>query len=247
MSLTLTKEKHFALLLSIYELSGVATKQKVLDNIQNNNYVSFTSEDLEIKTNRPELHWRNDFAFIRKHLVDHDYIDDSKYNQWEITQDGIDYLFSLCKSIMKSSGENFQRLTENSIKRAMEILGDFDKSRNELVEDQMTMPNETQELFVRRIKRYKKIVDDLKEEYNARCQIENCGFTFVKSNGENYAEGHHLVPLAKGGDQDKKNLVILCANHHRMFHYADIQIRKAETNKREVIINGIVENILYKD
>ena len=245
MALTLTKEKYFAILLSIFDLGGNATKKDTLDNIRDNAYYHFSSEDLEMKTNRPELHWRNDFAFVRKQLVQREYIDGSQFNQWAITQEGIEYLFSLCKTILSSDERVFQRLTKNATKRAMSISWDFDKNHNELVEDQMIFPNETQDLLIKKIKRYKKVVDELKEEYKGQCQIENCGFTFVKSNGDNYAEGHHLIPLAEGGSQDKQNVVILCANHHRMFHYANVEIRNFYQNKRSVTINGIEQKIVY--
>ena len=249
MSITVTKEKHFLVLLSIFDLSGGANKKQVLDNIQSQNYYIFSEQDLAMKTNRPELHWRNDLAFVRKHLVAGGYINDSIHNLWSITETGIEYLNSLCEEVVKQNSR-FQKITSNAVERASEISAktddNFDLEKNDLVQDQMTLPNETQEAFVKRIKRYKKIVDEIKKKYDGRCQIENCGYTFLKSNGENYAEGHHLIPLGKGGNQTAENIVILCANHHRMLHYAKVEIGQMQSNNiRPIFITNEEFAIFY--
>ncbi|WP_413168403.1 HNH endonuclease [Capilliphycus salinus ALCB114379] len=67
----------------------------------------------------------------------------------------------------------------------------------------------------------------------------------MQKNGGNYAEGHHLVPLSQGGSQDASNVVILCPNHHRMFHYAVVSIGKLAHGKCSVIINGVETDIIY--
>jgi len=252
MPITLTKEKHFLVLLSIFDLSGGANKKQVLDNIQTQKYYMFSEQDLTMKSNRPELHWRNDLAYIRKHLVARGYINDSVRNLWSITEVGVDYLKILCNEVVNSQNSGFQKITFNAIERASEIItelsGDFDLQRNDFVEDQMVLPNETEEAFITRIKRYKKIVDEIKKKYNGHCQFEDCGYTFLKSNGENYAEGHHLLPLAKGGSQTAENVVILCANHHRMLHYANVEIGQIQSNnKRPVFINNEEFTIIYAD
>lgn len=252
MSITQTKEKHFIVLLSIFDLNGSATKQKVLDNIEAQSYYKFSSKDLAMKSNRKELHWRNDLAFIRKYLVDKGYIDDSVHNQWSITNTGVEYLNLLSHAILSSKEFEFQKLTAHATQKASEILDENDdeleKLQAEFSEDNNEPPNETQEALIKRIKRYQIIVKKLKTKYNGCCQIENCGFTFLKKNGENYAEGHHLIPLAKGGGQNPDNVVILCANHHRMLHYAKVEIGQMQSNKhRSIMINGVESNIIYED
>jgi predicted HNH restriction endonuclease len=109
-------------------------------------------------------------------------------------------------------------------------------------------PNETQETIIKRIKRYKKIVDELKKKYNGYCQVENCEFTFSKIDGENYSEAHHLMSLAKGGSQNQENVAILCANHHRMFHYAKVEIKEMQSKyKRRIFINNEELFLIYKE
>lgn len=114
-----------------------------------------------------------------------------------------------------------------------------------LQEDDTGLSNETIEMKINRIKRYQKVVNKLKSKYKNECQVEGCGFTFKKKNGDYYSEGHHLELLSEGGSQDESNVVILCPNHHRMFHYTDIDIQERVNNKRKVIINGEEEFIVY--
>lgn len=52
-----------------------------------------------------------------------------------------------------------------------------------------------------------------------RCEV--CGFDFAKTFGVEYAEVHHLKPLAKAGGPQKTRLIdlaVLCANCHRIAH-----------------------------
>lgn len=117
------------------------------------------------------------------------------------------------------------------------ILDDVEKLRELLLEDVPYLKNEKENILIERIKRYKKIVIELKIKCNCKCQL--CGFTFKKKSGENYAEAHHIVRLADNGSQNENNVIILCANHHRMIHYAeDIKYIFDEALLKEVRING---------
>ncbi|KKN26222.1 hypothetical protein LCGC14_0876850 [marine sediment metagenome] len=95
------------------------------------------------------------------------------------------------------------------------------------------------------IPEYQEIVSSLKEKYKNKCQVEGCGYTFRKRGGGFYSEGHHLIWRAEGGGPEASNVVILCPNHHRTFHYADVEIRGLEGHKRRVTINGVHHLIVY--
>ena len=95
------------------------------------------------------------------------------------------------------------------------------------------------------IDEYRRMVDSLKKRYSNECQIGGCGFTFRKRSRGFYSEGHHLVWRAKGGGPEASNVVILCPNHHRMLHYANVEIGELQGNKREVRINGASHFIVY--
>ena len=86
--MTLEEEKRYLLLLSSYYclINGIEqTKSEVLDTIFNKNWVVLNSSELMIKHNRAELVWRDDFAFVRKHLVQNGFFDGSVRNRWTIT------------------------------------------------------------------------------------------------------------------------------------------------------------------
>lgn len=54
--------------------------------------------------------------------------------------------------------------------------------------------------------------------YGGLCQV--CSFTFLKKNKRPYYEIHHLNPSLGHHPQ---NLILVCANCHRQFEYADVE------------------------
>lgn len=103
--------------------------------------------------------------------------------------------------------------------------------------DDVDIPaNETEEAHYKRVKRYPKIVKLLKQKYGFKCQL--CGYSFRMSDGNGYCEAHHIKMLSKDGSQSPENVIILCANHHRLFHYSidEIIIGKLIDGKRIIKI-----------
>lgn len=114
----------------------------------------------------------------------------------------------------KLSNENFESLMESisneediDMQIKKDFLDDIDIPENESIEERN-----------KKIRRYQKIVNMLKKKYDYKCQL--CGYTFEMDNGNYYCEAHHIKMLSKDGTQNPNNVIILCANHHRMFHYA---------------------------
>jgi HNH endonuclease len=72
---------------------------------------------------------------------------------------------------------------------------------------------------IKRVKRNRKLVRELKRLYKGRCQV--CGFTIEKGKGGHYCEAAHLLPISlrKANLDIRDNLVILCPNHHKMLDY----------------------------
>ena len=119
------QEKRFALLASLVDLGSVAKKHEALDNIHARDYLILTSEDLAVMPSRRESRWRNDLAFVRKHLVMLGYLNGSRFNQWEITSKGRDYFERLCETVLAEHASHwpFQKLTPHvAIRRAAEGL-----------------------------------------------------------------------------------------------------------------------------
>lgn len=100
----------------------------------------------------------------------------------------------------------------------------------DFLEDVNVPDNEPIELRNERIKRYQRIVKLLKQKYDNRCQL--CGYSFPMDNGLGYCEAHHIKWLSEDGSQSPENVIILCANHHRLFHYAS----------NHITIGGLIDN-----
>lgn len=129
--------------------------------------------------------------------------------------------------------------TENGLSSEIESE-EFQELRKQFSEDMEpeVLKNISEEKMVRLIKRYRSIVDKKKMKCGYKCQI--CGQTFLMDNGKYYCEAHHLIPISEDGSQKSENVIILCANHHRMFHYAKNNISITEENGEKIIsIDGI--------
>lgn len=127
-------------------------------------------------------------------------------------------------------------LSEESIDKQIEkdFLDDIDIPENELIE-----------VRNKRIKRYKKIVNRQKKMHGYKCQL--CGYSFHMDNGNDYCEAHHIKMLSKDGSQGPENVIILCANHHRMFHYANnnITVGKLRAGERIIKIGEETFNVKF--
>jgi len=91
--------------------------------------------------------------------------------------------------------------------------------------------------IVKRVKRNRRLVRDLKRLYASRCQV--CGFTFEKGRGGRYCEAAHLRPISLlEADLDiRDNLVILCPNHHKMLDHGAMSIEFDPAKKQLFAVN----------
>lgn len=90
--------RRLALLSAMRSLGGGGTKAQVLDAVEAQGLLSFDERDLETMSSRDEIRWRNDLAFVRKHLVLEGYVSDHRRNEWRITAQGVKYLEALERS-----------------------------------------------------------------------------------------------------------------------------------------------------
>ncbi|MDW5300715.1 MAG: HNH endonuclease signature motif containing protein [Sedimentibacter sp.] len=91
-----------------------------------------------------------------------------------------------------------------------------------------------------KIKKYNSSIGkNLKTLYDYRCQI--CG----KKIGEDYdaqiIEAHHISPFVKSLNNDMKNIMIVCPNHHSIIH--DVNPNFNKTKKIFTYSNGFVEGL----
>lgn len=63
------------------------------------------------------------------------------------------------------------------------------------------------------------VVSIARKRVNHSCEIPDCAsLPIALSNGENFIEVHHILPLASGGEDTIENVACLCPNHHREIH-----------------------------
>jgi predicted HNH restriction endonuclease len=75
-----------------------------------------------------------------------------------------------------------------------------------------------------------------RECFGDHCLVGECKNIFVKEDGTPYIEVHHIVPLCRGGEDALWNMSVLCAHHHRMAHFANIETRNMmESQLLEII------------
>lgn len=232
MTITIEDEKRFVLLLSIEDLHGAGTKKQILDNIDKQDYLILNSHDLSEKSNRRELVWRNDLAFVRKHLVTEGYIDGSQHNQWKITPNGRTYLQGLSLQIKNNNQEIFQKLSPKAIDRAGSLmqLSKFEDLEAIVKSDIDALDFEEEHFEGTQHKRYTNYYErDIKLRTKAisihgtKCMA--CGFDFEKKygkRGKGFIEVHHLTPVSELDSNTKvdpkTDLAVVCSNCHRIIH-----------------------------
>lgn len=91
--------------------------------------------------------------------------------------------------------------------------------------------------LAKRCERDKSLTAKLRRERGSACQI--CGFSFVKQDGTEYCEIHHLEWLSNGGYDTASNCLVLCANCHRRFHYGSTSILSHTQSSLVVLIDGV--------
>lgn len=82
--------------------------------------------------------------------------------------------------------------------------------------------------------RNKSLVGDLKNLYENKCQI--CG-TALDLGFKHYSEVHHIKPLYCNGEDDIKNMIVVCPNHHTLLDNGAIRLDLE--NNRVVYLNGM--------
>lgn len=232
----ITKEKEYLVLISIVDVGEQGTKKIVLDNICNRGYIIFSIDDLKEKENRKELKWRNDLAFTRKSLQSKGYVDGSEKNNWKITENGKIYLEEICREITQKDYKA-TKLTIKAVARASEYNNYVNGKCNRTVEDEkeeyldIIYEGFPEGKEMERLHKYKErnpsLIKNAKnrfKEKNFSLYCEICGFNFQEVYGDigkDYIEGHHMKPVCElndGDETDINDILLVCANCHRMLH-----------------------------
>ena len=72
-----------------------------------------------MKQNIKELVWRNDFAFVRKHLEQNGFYISGKRNDWSVTEAGKEELKRLCMQVFAT--DSFTVVSQNAVSYAKKL------------------------------------------------------------------------------------------------------------------------------
>jgi predicted HNH restriction endonuclease len=83
---------------------------------------------------------------------------------------------------------------------------------------------------------------------NRQCEYDNNHKSFIKQNGEKYAEAHHLIPFSRWEDFNNagldiaENIICLCSECHNQIHYGQNKVKIAMLkfffDKRKAMLKG---------
>ncbi len=111
---------------------------------------------------------------------------------------------------------------------------------------------EKKTVSVKQIKRDSTKVKNLKKYYQDQCQVCLCRIEIKKK--KYYSEVHHLRPIGnENGEDNLKNMIVVCPNHHKEFDYCVIRISldgKNIVDKNDKILKKLFlkkEHTLSKD
>ncbi|MGI0102946.1 MAG: HNH endonuclease [Nitrosotalea sp.] len=132
------------------------------------------------------------------------------------------YIFFTGKQI--SSIPTLEDLENDQFKKEtveMKSLSNFSTMDVESLLTQYSKPgfithDAPQKSIVNTYERDSKLSAIMKIKNNNICQICNIQ-TFESKDGHFYTESHHIIPRAKGGADDPKNILILCPTCHKKF------------------------------
>jgi hypothetical protein len=205
------------------DLGGGGTKQQVLDTIEKKSWIKLTPYDQETMESRKEIRWRNDLAFIRKHLVTSGYVSDQKWGEWHITEKGTEYFGRLCRQVQ---GSKSQRLTDLALLR----LSSHISFSSAMLSDENAVTGETEfregGKVLRWTTRYERdpgIRESAIKAHGTICM--GCGFSFEQTYGvigRGFIEVHHTRPVstleADTIVTPEQDMITLCSNCHSMVH-----------------------------
>jgi hypothetical protein len=72
--------------------------------------------------------------------------------------------------------------------------------------------------------------DAVLKRANGRCEY-CCKLGFLRADGSHYLESHHIIALAKEGEDRLSNVIALCPEHHREAHFG---VRSAELEQEMI-------------
>jgi 5-methylcytosine-specific restriction protein A len=162
-----------------------------------------------------ESYWHNIVQTARNSLNKEGYLAVSSRGFWRLSEEGILTAKRICNN-------------EESEKRFFSPLNNSNLEKPEGIK-QPERREQAYSIYERELEVKEWIIK------NAQGKCECCSADgFIKEDGTAYLEAHHLLPLSEKGSDTPQNVIALCANCHRKFHYA-----KDKEEMRKALIKRI--------
>ncbi len=144
-----------------------------------------------------------------------------------LTNDSTDiYIFNLSK---------LNLLPQDTSSLEEVVLTSIDEETLESIVNQADETPSTEEKIITVYPRNSAVRVSVKKRAMYLCEFPSCTYTpFIKSDGEQFVEVHHIIPLSEGGRDKKENMASLCPICHRKLHYAENKETLIEELKRHI-------------
>jgi len=101
---------------------------------------------------------------------------------------------------------------------------------DEKIQEVSKQAPEKREYLIETFARNRGWVREAKEKFGEYCLYPRCSNTFNKPNNKPYIEVHHIISLCDGGEDAIWNLAVVCAHHHKMAHFSNLQTKQELQN-----------------
>ena len=127
-------------------------------------------------------------------------------------------------------GFDFQIIPDKKIKQLNKIRNkEIRKLSREVIQSRAKLSSKkpgSRQVKSTQFQRNEYVVEETKLRAKGICQLCMQAAPFSNKNNEPYLETHHIVWLARGGDDSLDNTVALCPNCHRKMHILDLESDK---------------------
>ena len=150
-------------------------------------------------------------------------------------------------AIYNTSLENtllFDCVTSSDISISQKFAGAYDEEEIERIISATDVANIVGiEKIMKLRKLDRSIGKNLKKLYEYKCQI--CGMLIGTEYGVRIAHVHHIEYFTRSLNNDAKNIIIICPNHHAIIHLANPEFNKDK--KVFLYPNGYIEQIMLNE
>jgi hypothetical protein len=218
---TSEEEKQLVVLTAVLRIGGAGTKKAVLDEVEQARLMRFSVRDLELVPTRNEISWRNDLAYVRKHLVVAGYLSGEIWNCWRITEAGKARAAHLAVQASRQTS-GFQHIEPQALPILTQMAHAELSDDNALTSETKVEGTPTKHWTVR-YERDATLRAAAISLHGTACL--GCGFSFEAAYGPigtGFIEVHHTKPISslKGPTtvDPANDLIVLCSNCHSIVH-----------------------------